>query len=254
VPLAYHTERLRNAMLDDLRTFAHDQSWPRGQFQSRTEEPFSFVLDPSLEISGKIDRIDTDASGRTYIIDYKYRAAQRTKAKLTNANLLQAPLYLMGAEKALGVKPAGMFYVGLKAGVEYVGWSDSGFMKSVELQPDWLEKTAQRTLEVAAEIRAGRIEPRPADVDSCRFCDFRDVCRVQIEAAGAAGSHRHRSPAYGYVRGCGSGIGEDHGAGGILPAAGRGERGPDPNSGDHVHRKSGREYAQEAGGGFSGPA
>ena len=186
VPLAYHTERLRNAMLDDLRAFTLDQSWPRGEFQSRMEEKFAFSLDPSLEISGKIDRIDAAADGRAYIVDYKYSAAQRTKAKLTNENLLQAPLYLMGAEKALGVKPAGMFYVGLKAGVEYVGWSETGFLDSVPLPEGWLEKTAQRTLQAAAEIRAGRIEPHPAEADHCRFCDFRDTCRVEEAAVPSA--------------------------------------------------------------------
>lgn len=186
VPLAYHTERLRNAMLDDLRAFTLDQSWPRGEFQSRMEEKFAFALDPTLEISGKIDRIDVAADGRAYIIDYKYSAAQRTKAKLTNENLLQAPLYLMGAEKALGVKPAGMFYVGLKAGVEYAGWSETGLLESLPLPEGWLEKTAQRTLHAAAEIRAGRIEPHPADADNCRFCDFRDACRVEEAAVPAA--------------------------------------------------------------------
>jgi ATP-dependent helicase/DNAse subunit B len=186
VPLAYHTERLRNAMLDDLRGFALDQRWQRTGFQSRMEEVFAFPLDASLEISGKIDRLDTAADGRAYVIDYKYSAAQRTKAKLKDDNLLQAPLYLLGAEKALGVRPAGMFYVGLKAGVEYVGWSDSGLLNSSPLPEDWLERTAQRTLQAAAEIRSGRIEPHPADAGNCRFCDFRDVCRVEVVAAAEA--------------------------------------------------------------------
>src|SRR5271157_1191081 len=195
VPLAYHTERLRNAMLDDLRGFALDQRWPRGEFQSRMEECFAFPLDASLEISGKIDRIDTAADGRAYVIDYKYSGAQRTKAKLTDENLLQAPLYLLGAAKALGVKPAGMFYVGLKGGVEYVGWSDSGLLDSSPLPEDWLEKTAQRTLRAAQEIRAGRVEPRPADAGNCRFCDFRDVCRVEAGAAAAVGMPAGAKPA-----------------------------------------------------------
>ena len=38
--LCYHTERLRNAMLDDLRGFAADGRWPRGEFQSQMEKEF----------------------------------------------------------------------------------------------------------------------------------------------------------------------------------------------------------------------
>jgi RecB family exonuclease len=143
------------------------------------------VLDDSLAISGKIDRIDTTPDGRAYVIDYKYSAAQRTRARLTDENLLQAPLYLLGAERALGVKPAGMFYVGLKGGVEYAGWSESGILESPPFPENWLEKTAERTLQAAAEIRAGRVEPRPANTGNCRFCDFRDVCRVESAEAAA---------------------------------------------------------------------
>ena len=43
IPRSYHTERLRNAMLDDLRAFAADTRWPRDGFSSRTEEKFVFA-------------------------------------------------------------------------------------------------------------------------------------------------------------------------------------------------------------------
>ncbi len=99
IPCGYHTERLRNAMLDDLRAFAADGQWPRGDFQSRMEEKFLFRLDESLAISGKIDRLDTAPDGRAYVIDYKYSDAQSTKDKVKDENLLQAPLYLMAAER-----------------------------------------------------------------------------------------------------------------------------------------------------------
>ena len=40
IPRAYHTERLRNAMLADLHAFAADPKWPRAGFTSATELPF----------------------------------------------------------------------------------------------------------------------------------------------------------------------------------------------------------------------
>jgi RecB family exonuclease len=177
IPWGYHTERLRNAMLDDLRGFAGDGRWPRGDFQSRMEERFAFRLDESLEIAGKIDRLDTAPDGRAYVIDYKYSTAQNTKDKLKDENLLQAPLYLMAAEEFFGVKAAGMFYVGLKGGVEYAGWK--------EIPEGWLESKKVQTLQVVAEIRAGRVESAPAKSDKCRYCEFRDVCRVEVGEAEA---------------------------------------------------------------------
>jgi CRISPR/Cas system-associated exonuclease Cas4 (RecB family) len=38
------------------------------------------------------------------------------------------------------------------------------------------------TLRIAAEIRAGRVEPAPADQEKCRFCELRDTCRFQAAA------------------------------------------------------------------------
>jgi ATP-dependent helicase/DNAse subunit B len=186
IPSGYHTERLRNAMLDDLRAFADDQQWPRGDFQSRMEERFVFPLDESIAISGKIDRLDTAPDGRAYVIDYKYSNAQNTKDKLKDENLLQAPLYLMAAEEFFGVKPAGMFYVGIKGGVVYAGWSESGLLDGVPFPDRWLERKKEQTLQVVAQIRAGRVDAAPANPAKCRNCEFRDVCRV---AAGAAAGY-----------------------------------------------------------------
>lgn len=181
IPNGYHTERLRNAMREDLLEFIQDDQWPRAQFQSQTEEKFTFALDPSLKINGRIDRIDRGANGAhgaTYVVDYKYSAAQRAKGRLTDENLLQAPLYYMAAKEAFGVEPDGVFYVSLKKGVEYVGWSHSGFLASEPIPPDWLERARARTLQAALEIRAGRVEVAPSNPVNCRFCDCRDICRV----------------------------------------------------------------------------
>jgi len=183
IPQAYRTERLRNAMLDDLRAFAAGDAWPLADYTSQTEQEFLFTLDGAVEISGKIDRLDTTADGRAYVIDYKYSGSQNTKAKLSNDNLVQAPLYLMAAERVFQKRPAGMFYVGLKGGPLYVGWSEPPMMQSNPLPEDWLEKAEARVLGVLRQIRAGRIEVAPADPRSCRFCDYRDACRVRAREA-----------------------------------------------------------------------
>ena len=83
IPTAYHTERLRNAMLDDLRAFATNTEWPRAGFQSRTEEKFGFTLAEGLEVYGRIDRLDVAPDGRAYVVDYKYmqRAEHQAQAE-----------------------------------------------------------------------------------------------------------------------------------------------------------------------------
>jgi ATP-dependent helicase/DNAse subunit B len=185
IPNGYHTERLRNAMLDDLKRFTAGDAWPRGVFQSQTEIQFAFPLAEGLEIAGRIDRLDVAPDGRAFVLDYKYSAAPRVKDKLQNENLMQAPLYMLAVEH-LDARPAGMFYVGLRGGIEYAGWSDDLRMDSLALPEKWLETARRRTLSIVEEIRRGRVEIVPADRDSCRFCDSKDVCRIEVAATAEA--------------------------------------------------------------------
>jgi ATP-dependent helicase/DNAse subunit B len=179
IPVCCATERLRNYMVEDLRTFEQDRQWPAAGFQSRMEEKFRFALTDSIEVSGKIDRLDVTPDGRAYVIDYKYSRGERTRERLTDEDLLQAPLYVVAAEKAFGIAPAGMFYVGLKGGkIVYAGWSDSGLLDSIPIPPDWMVRAAERTVQAVEQIRAGRIEVAPAKPENCRWCDFGDVCRI----------------------------------------------------------------------------
>jgi RecB family exonuclease len=174
-------------MMDDLCAFAADRQWPRAEFQSKTEEAFAFEMDGRVRISGKVDRIDAAPDGRAYIIDYKYSGKQRTKLRLNDANILQAPLYMM-AVRELGLRAAGMFYVALKGGVTYAGWSDGpvGSLTAEAIPENWLARAATRTLEAVDEIRSGRVEPSPADAENCRLCDYRDVCRIGVGASETA--------------------------------------------------------------------
>jgi len=188
VPAVYHTERLRNAMLDDLMAFAADSQWLRTGFRSRTEEMVRYTLGAGTEIRGKIDRLDEAPDGRAFVFDYKYSNAQNTKKKLDDERLLQAPLYLMAAAEQFGVTPAGMFYIGLKGGVEYVGWSSSGELGSRPMPEEWFARTRERAARAVEEIRGGRIEVKPADRDACRFCECRDVCRIDVPVAAVVGT------------------------------------------------------------------
>jgi ATP-dependent helicase/DNAse subunit B len=179
IPPGYHTERKRNGMLDDLLRFAGQDTWPRSAFTSAMEREFEFELAPGVAMRGRIDRIDTATEGQAYVIDYKYSRAANVKEKLENGSLLQAPLYLIAAEEVYRVKPAGVFYVGLRGGLEYAGWADSPFMEALQMPERWLETTRERVLGIVEEIRGGRIAVAPADPDKCHWCDARDVCRVE---------------------------------------------------------------------------
>jgi ATP-dependent helicase/DNAse subunit B len=183
---SYQTERLRHGLLVDLLQFASADIWPRDGYESHTEEPFEFELAPGLVIRGKIDRLDVK-DGSAYVVDYKYSSTQRVKERREDQNLLQAPLYLMAAEKSFHLRPAGVFYAGVKGELRYVGWSDSGPVESEPIPEDWFGRTTARTLVAVEEIRGGRVEPAPVDRARCRHCDARDVCRYEVGQAAAIG-------------------------------------------------------------------
>jgi RecB family exonuclease len=177
--MGYRTEYLRRQMLDDLRQFSRGLKLPASS-EILTEHSFEMALDDALLIRGRIDRIDKLPGGRALIVDYKYSA--RVAEKLTNESLLQGGLYALAVERTLGLKPAGVFYFGLKDKLRVAGWSDppNAFgVDSEALTRQWIESAADRARTAAEQIRGGRIAPQPAAPDLCRVCDFRDVCRYE---------------------------------------------------------------------------
>jgi ATP-dependent helicase/DNAse subunit B len=174
VPQSYRTEACRQRMLADLRALVEDPDWLPGH-EIRSEQKFRYRLSADVEISGRIDRIDVTPDGGAYVIDYKYSGAQNTKNLATNENLLQPQLYLLALERFFKLRPVGMSYWGLKGGIQRT--------PLVVFDP---ASPIDTSLRVAAEVRAGRVEPHPADTDKCRFCDYRDVCRFDAAASALA--------------------------------------------------------------------
>lgn len=174
IPCCYRTETLRQRMLSDLRALVEDPAWqPHGEIL--TEQRFRYTLGEDVDISGRIDRIDKTADQGATVIDYKYSAAQNTKAMGKNDSLLQPQLYMLALERSFGLRPEGMAYWGFKKQVERT--------PLIQFAPAAAIETALR---VASEVRAGRIEPHPADIDKCRLCELLDVCRYRAARATAA--------------------------------------------------------------------
>ena len=176
----YRTEALRERMLADLRALVEDPRWLPG-YPIRVEQDFTYTLAPGVQIKGRIDRYDELPGGGALVIDYKYSSAQNTKNRANDGNLLQPQLYMRAVEQCFGRRPDGMSYWGIKGGLE-----------QTEPAPYEPQRAIETTLRVVAEIRAGRMAPHPADLDKCRLCDFRDVCRfveteTAVDAAGAEG-------------------------------------------------------------------
>jgi RecB family exonuclease len=162
-------------MLTDVRALTEDPEWNPEHSEIRTEQDFHYVLGADLQIDGRIDRIDVAPDGGAFVIDYKYSGALNTRNLDDNENLLQPQLYLLALQRFFQLRPEGMSYWGFKRGVVRTPWA--------RFEPSQSIETALR---IVGEIRAGRVEPHPADPAKCRFCDFRDVCRFAAAAPALA--------------------------------------------------------------------
>jgi ATP-dependent helicase/DNAse subunit B len=198
IPSGYRTEAVRLELLRHFENFladdAYELAWP-----SRAEEEFQFALNSSITIRGRIDRMDVSGD-RAVVIDYKYSPGGRIRDHVDNTesgDAVQGGLYLMAVERAFQLQPAGMLFCGLKKDVSWGGWHVSipglqrvGEARRQEDIRELMEQAGRKVEETYALISQGRIAARPADTDKCRWCDFRDICRIESAAAAAEAGAR----------------------------------------------------------------
>ena len=78
-----------------------------------------------------------------------------------------------------------MFYCGLRQSVTWEGWHANipglklGESRTESGLRELIAAAETKTLEVFESIASGNKAVRPADRNKCRYCDFKDICRVE---------------------------------------------------------------------------
>jgi ATP-dependent helicase/DNAse subunit B len=188
IPEGYRTEAVRLELMRHFRGFIEDDQFALG-WSTRTEEKFSYALNPFLSITGRIDRMDTDAAKRALVIDYKYSAGNKIRERVEDTgegHAVQGGLYLAAAARSFGLEPAGMLFCGLKKDVVWDGWhvnipglNSLGTSSTREALQELVDNAERAAIRVHEAITSGDIAVRPADPLKCRWCDFCDICRVE---------------------------------------------------------------------------
>lgn len=168
---SHHLEWHRLEMLRNLRAYLSSAKRRPG-WTSYLEWAFEFSLIPGLTIRGRIDRFDESPDKEAFAIDYKYSNSDTIKKKLKGEVAVQGGLYLL-ALKASGYNPYGFAYVPLRGDAEPFEDFEVAVL---------MDDARERTIGAVTQIRSGRIEAAPADAGNCKWCDFRDACRIR-EAA-----------------------------------------------------------------------
>ena len=200
IPANYRTEAVRLVLLRHFEGFLKNSemsiSW-----LTKTEQSFQFPLTPAVTIRGRIDRLEIGPRNQALVIDYKYSPGNKIRDRVDESeagNLVQGGLYLLAAERALGLDPVGMLYCGLKKDVSWGGWHVSvpglqrvGESRTPEALRELMDDASRRAVAAHEAITSGRVSAQPADTTKCRWCDYRDACRIETisqETAVGAGS------------------------------------------------------------------
>lgn len=179
--------------------------WQQGMkpaYLERKIEGFFLPLagDRSVELSGKIDRIDVDQEGNFMIVDYKTGAYPLPGKKLEE-KIFQLPVYAVIAQETLrnGTpplrKPIGLVYYDL-AGKHAAAARDvvvynkdvsnghtsskpKASPKSGEEFELFLRESMDRARKAVEGILAGRFPALPQEESTCRFCPNEAMCEKE---------------------------------------------------------------------------
>lgn len=182
----YNREYWRQRMLDDLHRFYREMPFALSG-EGLIERWFDLPMGGGYTMRGRIDRVEPLGNGASMVVDYKY--SNKVAKKVTNADLLQGPLYTLAAERVLGVSVGAMVYVALRDSVKAAGWAAPGVNVGFATGPlsrEWVEDGERRAGEIVERIRAGEVAVAPVEPKDCRFCDYGDVCRYDRGAAALA--------------------------------------------------------------------
>jgi len=159
-----HEEARRAAARDTLERFwTVQQADPATPTAVELEFAVPFGRD---RVRGRYDRVDTDASGRVTIVDYKSSDVRDAATASRRAReSLQLAIYGSAWEVQHGHPPGDLVLHFLESGIE--GHSTPNAKR--------LAGAAQQVATAADGIRAGRFDANPSPT-RCGYCPFREIC------------------------------------------------------------------------------
>jgi RecB family exonuclease len=154
----------------------------RGREPVATERGFEVTLEAggyAVRIRGSVDRVEQDAEGRLYVVDFKTGKAAPTAAEV--ARHPQLAVYQLALRDLDAAVPGGAELVHLRQGAAKKDGGEE--LPKVQFQPpldtsadDW--PTALLTA-AAARVLEERFTPSPGR--HCATCSFRSSCSARPE-------------------------------------------------------------------------
>lgn len=192
VPAGWRTERIRLELEANLRVLLESPPLA-GARTIAVERSFEIPLSAGLTLRGQMDRVAEVPDRGLVVIDYKYSTPRQIRERVRSqerGDLVQGGLYLLAATRLLGLPAAGMLYCGLRGELSWngwhlpiFGWQETGESVDAQELEKHLEQAVEITVRMAGDAGSGRIAPQPASRAKCVWCDYRDLCRIEISEA-----------------------------------------------------------------------
>ena len=192
LPAGYRIEVERIAAREIARRVsAYVEPWTAESSEAEVELTLDYP--GGITVTGRVDRIDRVNGRDCIIVDYKSNRVARVEKMVTSEVKLQGPLYALAVRERLNLNTIAMMYVAVREDNKPFGWGavPGANLDLIEMPARWMEDARDRSIGRLQSFLAGAIEPAPAEADTCRWCDYKQSCRVeqeQVVTIGARGA------------------------------------------------------------------
>ena len=181
IPAGYRLEVERIKFREIAERIRASDQWAYDS--SEVEVSLALEFPDGVTVNCRIDRIDRFGND-CVIVDYKSSKTDNVKKLPLSRTRLQGPLYALAVRESMHLNPVAMIFWAVRDD-ERFGWghipgTDQTFFP---IPPNWLEDARGRIVERLGGYLAGQVYVRPEEPESCRWCDFRNTCRVEQQAA-----------------------------------------------------------------------
>jgi ATP-dependent helicase/DNAse subunit B len=181
LPAGYKLEVERIQFRKIAKLVSANDLWTPDSSQAEVELALDFP--DGITVKGRVDRIDFFKNGDCVIVDYKSSKTKNVEKLVSSSTRLQGPLYALAAREQLHVNPVAMVYWAVRED-ERFGWGKIPGT-GLEFQPmpeNWADDARIRTIERLTGFLRGEVQARPEETEPCRWCDFKNACRVEQQA------------------------------------------------------------------------
>jgi ATP-dependent helicase/DNAse subunit B len=183
IPAGYRLEVERIQFREIAEKMSANERWKPDS--SDVEVDLTLDFPGGVAVRCRIDRIDRfhRFGNDCVIVDYKSSKTARVEQLVESRTRLQGPLYALAVREKLHLNPVAMLYWAVRDD-ELHGWGKvPGIEKAwKDIPVNWETDARTRTIERLSEFLGGAVKAHPEEKEQCRWCDFKNACRVEQQA------------------------------------------------------------------------